>query len=77
MTPDLRWLPFLKMGFGFLLLVVIATLCAIIGLGKVEASTSHGLDTLLGGLLTLSGGFVGWAFRDGKPDEKADDAAKS
>lgn len=65
-TPDPGWLPFLKLIFGFCLLIVLAALAAIIALGKVEAASSFGLDIILGGLLTLSGGFVQWAFREGK-----------
>ena len=64
MKPDTRWLPFLKMGFGFLLLLLLATLAAIIGLGKVEQTTSYGLQDILGGLLVLSGGYAQWAFHD-------------
>lgn len=38
-APDAGWLDFLKVGFGFLLLllVLLAALCAVIALGKVEA----------------------------------------
>lgn len=61
-APDPEWLPFLKMVFGFLLLVMLTALAVVIALGKVEQNTSHGLDDILGGLLTLSGGFVVWAF---------------
>jgi hypothetical protein len=71
--PDPRWLPFLKVFFGFLLLFILAALAAIIGLGKVEATTSYGLDIILGGLLTLSGGFAQWCF--GQP-KKNDDEVK-
>lgn len=74
MTPDLKWLPFLKMLFGILLLIILATLSIIIALGHVEAATSFGLDIILGGLLTLSGGFVGWAFRESKKDDPGDGA---
>lgn len=70
MTPDPRWLPFGKLAFGMLLLIILALLSAIIALGKVEATTSHGLDTLLGGLLTLSGGFANWCFKTGKDAKK-------
>lgn len=59
-APDLKWLPFLKMGFGFILLLVTAALAAIIALGHVEKETSHGLEFILGGLSSLSGGFVTW-----------------
>jgi hypothetical protein len=63
-APDEGWLPFVKIMFGFFLLVVLAGLSAIIALGHVKAESSFGLDIILGGLLTLSGGFAGWAFRD-------------
>ena len=63
-APDPGWMPFLKLTFGFWMLFVLAALAAIIALGKVRAESSFGLDIILGGLLTLSGGFAGWAFRD-------------
>jgi len=56
-----------KMIFGFALMVVLAGLAGAIALGKVEMQTSYGLQTILGGLLTLSGGFAHWAF--GEPKE--------
>lgn len=62
LTPDARWLPFLKMTFGFLLLILLAVLCGVIALGKVEQGTSFGLQDILGGLLVLSGGFAQWCF---------------
>lgn len=68
-TPDSRWLPFCKIAFGFLLLVILATLAAAIGLGRVEATSSYGLDIILGGLLTLAGGFANWCFNEKKPSE--------
>jgi hypothetical protein len=55
--------------FGYLLLVILAALAGIIALGKVHNDTSYGLDIILGGLLTLSGGFVGWAFREKDPKD--------
>jgi hypothetical protein len=63
-APDPGWMPFAKLLFGFLILIVLAGLAAIIALGHVKAESSFGLDIILGGLLTLSGGFAGWAFRD-------------
>lgn len=75
-SPDPGWLPFLKMTFGFLLLVVLAFLSGIIALGHVEATSSFGLDIILGGLLTLSGGFVGWAFREGNREGNKDEDKK-
>ena len=70
-APDPGWLPFLKMTFGFILLVILAILSGVIAVKHVEAATSFGLDIILGGLLTLSGGFVQWAFGGGKT--KGDD----
>jgi hypothetical protein len=52
----------LKMIFGFLLMVLLSVLAAIIALGKVELATSYGLGQIIGGLLVLSGGFAHWAF---------------
>jgi thiol:disulfide interchange protein len=68
--PDPGWIPFLKLGFGFLLLLVLGFLATITGLGKVEAASSYGLDIILGGLLTLAGAFAGWAFKEKRSDEK-------
>jgi hypothetical protein len=62
MTPDPKWLPFLKMGFGFLLLALLAVLSALIALGKVEQQTSHGLDIILGAIAVISGQYALWAF---------------
>lgn len=59
----------LKMIFGFSLLLVLAALSAIIALGKVEQNTSYGLQYLLGGLTTMAGGFVSWAFSPRKDKE--------
>lgn len=61
-APDPKWLPFLKVVFGFLLLIALAILAAIIAIGKVEQNTSYGLDYILGGLTVMCGGFVQWAF---------------
>lgn len=61
-APDQGWMPFVKIAFGFWILVILAALAAIIALGQVKAETSFGLDIILGGLLTLAGGFSGWAF---------------
>lgn len=58
MSETEKW----KMVFGFLLLVLIASLGAIIALGRVEAQSSFGLEQILGGLLVLAGGFAHWAF---------------
>jgi len=72
-APDPGWMPFVKLLFGFMILLVLAALAAIIAIGHIKAETSFGLDIILGGLLTLSGGFAGWAFRDTKPQPKETD----
>ena len=51
-----------KMVFGFMALVVLATLAAVIALGKVNQDSSYGLDYILGGLTMMTGGFANWAF---------------
>lgn len=58
-----------KAAFGFLLLFVIAALALSIALGQVEEKTSYGLQEILGSLLTLAGGWAGWAFREQKGQE--------
>ena len=68
-APNPAWLPFLKLTYGAILLLVIAILAAIIALGKVEASTSHGLEIVLGSLTTLAGGFAQWCFKGGDRTE--------
>ena len=55
--------------FGFLALVVLATLAAIIALGKVNQDSSYGLDYILGGLTMMTGGFANWAFGTTKEKE--------
>jgi len=60
--PDEKWLPFLKLLFGIMLLVMLSTLAAIIAIGHVHQDTSFGLTYILGALSTLSGGFAQWAF---------------
>jgi hypothetical protein len=73
MAPDQGWIPFVKIAFGFVILIVLAILAAIIALGQVKSESSFGLNIILGGLLTLSGGFASWAFRDSrlsKPETK-------
>ncbi len=76
-TPDAKWLPFMKMGFGFLLLLLLVGLAMVIALGHVEEKTSYGLQFILGGLSTLSGGYAQWAFsRPSTEEEKAEDRGK-
>ena len=72
-APDSRWLPFLKAIFGFLLLVILGSLAAIIALGKVEQSTSFGLSYVLGALSVMAGGFAQWAFGSSKSDTEDGD----
>lgn len=60
--PDPGWLDYGKLVFGFLLLFLLASLCAVIALGKVQQETSFGLQDILGGLLVLAGGFAHWCF---------------
>lgn len=52
----------LKVYFGFLLIVLLTILAAILGIGKVEQSTSFGLQDVLGGLLVISGSYANWCF---------------
>ena len=59
-------LSYWKMGFGFLLLLVTGVLAGMIALGKVTQESSYGLPEILGGLLTLSGGFANWAFGESR-----------
>lgn len=69
-APDNRWIPLLKVLFGYLLLLILGSLAVLIGLGKVEATSSYGLDIILGGLLTMAGAFSGWCFE--KRDRQQD-----
>lgn len=61
-APHPLWLDFLKRFFGFLLLLMLAILAGLIAVGKVEQSSSFGLEGIIGGLTALAGGFVNWAF---------------
>lgn len=51
-----------RMLMGFCILMVVAVLAIIIAIGKVDQSSSFGLDIVLGSLATLVGGFAQWAF---------------
>lgn len=55
----------LRLIFGFMLLAIVGALCVVIGLGKVTQENSYGLDSLMGCLTTLSGGFAVYAFTKG------------
>lgn len=68
MTRFTRWE--WRMLYGFGVLVIIAFLCAIIALGKVEEKTSFGLNYLLGALSTMAGGFTQWAFTADRHGDK-------
>lgn len=70
-APDPGWMPFVKIMFGYFILLTLAILAAIIAMGKVHPESSFGLDIILGGLLTLAGGFSSWAFRDPRHPEQA------
>jgi len=54
------------MAFGFLLLLCISILAAMIALGRVHQDSSYGLPEILGGLLALAGGFSNWAFGESR-----------
>ena len=63
-----RW----KALFGFLLLLIIGALAAVVALGKVYADSSHGLQIILGCFTTLSGAFATWAFGGSGGSKKGD-----
>ncbi len=68
LSPDVQ-----RMVFGFILLMILAGLAAVIALGKIEEKTSYGLMPLLTTLSTLAGGFAQWAFsHPDKPQDKLD-----
>ena len=64
MTPDPRWLPFLKYLYGFLLLSLISVLAGVIALGHVKEETSYGLKDIITGLLMISNAFAVWFAKD-------------
>jgi hypothetical protein len=73
MNPFAGWkIGHFKMLFGYLLLVVIAALAAMIALGDVQQSSSYGLPEILGALIALAGAFGNWAFghRPGADDQE-------
>ncbi len=68
LSPDIQ-----RMIFGFILLMILAGLAAMIALGHIEEKTSYGLMPLLTTLSTLAGGFAQWAFsHQDKPQDKPD-----
>ena len=68
--PDPGWMPYVKLAFGFALLLVLAVLAAIVALGKVEQNTSFGLTYILGGLTAMAGGWAQWAYGGSKRHDK-------
>jgi len=61
-TPDEKWLPFLKIALGFLIILMQGALATAIALGHVNKETSYGLDYILGSISSLTGVFGLWAF---------------
>jgi hypothetical protein len=58
-----------RMIFGFCLLGIFAILALAIAFGRIEETTSFGLQPILGGLTGLGGAWGVWAFSK-KDDEK-------
>lgn len=74
MTPDSRWLPFLRLGLGYFIVFVLTGLALVIGLGKVEEKASFGLQQIEGALAVLAGACANYAFRaETKEDKKPTD----
>ena len=66
--PELT--PFrLKMGYGYLLLIILGLLGRGIGLNQVTEANSFGLKEIISALLVLSGAWAGWAFNAGGADK--------
>lgn len=55
-----------KMGWGYVLLLGILTLCGKIALGHVEQTTSYGLTEIVGILAVLAGQWANWAFGESR-----------
>ena len=72
--PDMRQptIDELKMLFGFLLLLIVAFLCAAIALGNVQEQSSFGLTQMITVLAALGGGFATWAFSTTRSDADRD-----
>jgi hypothetical protein len=71
-APDPGWIPFLKIVFGYLVLLTLVILAGVIALGKVEEHTSFGLAGIIGALSVLAGGFAQWAFGSDKTQGTGD-----
>lgn len=69
-APDAKWIPFLKLLIGLMMFLSLVALASIIGLGKVEQSSSYGLQDVLGGLLVAFGAWSQWAFSGRNKDEE-------
>lgn len=69
-APNAAWIPFLKLLIGLMMFLSLVLLASIIGLGKVEQSSSYGLQDVLGGLLVAFGAWSQWAFSGRDKDEK-------
>lgn len=71
-----------RMLFGYLVLVILAVLAALIALGRIEEKTSFGLMAIISSLSTLAGSFAQWAFsarsgidsRTGKQEVTSDES---
>jgi hypothetical protein len=62
----------LKMLYGFLLLLILASLAITFAIAHVEEKTSYGLMPIIVALATLSGGFAQWAFGSSGSDKPKD-----
>lgn len=56
--------------FGFCLLGIYAILALAIAFGKIEETTSFGLQPILGGLTGIGGAWGVWAFAAKNDGEK-------
>lgn len=65
------WMPFIKIAFGFALLLVLGAITIVIGVGNVKAETSFGLGVALGTLGSVATGWSTWAFGSVKKDDYA------
>lgn len=60
--PSREWLPFLRMGLAYFVVLVLASLAAVIALGKVNEKDSYGLREIVSAFGVLAGGCAGYAF---------------
>lgn len=59
-----------RMIFGFCLLGIYAILALAIAFGRIEETTSFGLQPILGGLTGVGGAWGVWAFANKKNDDE-------